>query len=196
MADRVVLFIDAQNMYQGARRAFFDRFAHYVQGQFDPQALGRLIVDRGPTTRVLQQVRVYTGRPEATKEHKSYAAHLRQVAAWKAKGVVVIPRTLRYPATWPQEKAREKGIDVHLAVDFVTLALEGFYEVGIMASADTDLVPALEYVHRKLGRTVEVVAWRSARARGRLSISGANIWCHWIDRVGYDAIADPTDYTL
>jgi len=198
MADRVVIFIDAQNMYQGARRAFFNAREHYVQGQFRPDALGQLVVSKGPpgTSRTLEQIRIYSGRPDATRDPKGYAAHMRQCAAWQSVGAVVIARTLRYPPTWPGDKAYEKGIDVALAVDFVSMAIDDEYDVGIVCSVDTDLIPALEYVARKSGlrKTMEVAAWRSEKARGRLAMHGQSIWCHWLDLATYHAITDPTDY--
>lgn len=65
--------------------------------------------------------------------------------------------TARWP---PTDKAEEKGIDVALAIDFVAMAVEDKYDVGVIASCDTDLRPALEFVHRRFGETkrVEVVA--------------------------------------
>ena len=51
------------------------------------------------------------------------------------------------PATWPTDPAQEKGIDVALAIDFVRLAITGAYDVGVMMSTDTDLLPALRFVY-------------------------------------------------
>ena len=84
-----------------------------------------------------------------------------------------------------------------MALDFVTFAIDDKYDVGILVSVDTDLKPALEYVWRRtdLDKKVEVAAWRSAQLRGRLSVPGANVWCHWLDKNKYDQVCDPTDYT-
>ncbi|SIS02403.1 hypothetical protein SAMN05421833_12375 [Microbispora rosea] len=30
----------------------------------------------------------------------------------------------------------------------------------------------------------------------RLSISGMNLWCHWLNAESYDQVKDPTNYTL
>jgi uncharacterized LabA/DUF88 family protein len=123
---------------------------------------------------------------------------MKQCSAWAAAGVVVIARPLRYPFGWPAEKAREKGIDVLIAVDLVTMAADDEYDIAVLASADTDLVPALEYVTRRLAppKRVEVVAWRSPILRSRLSVPGMNVWCHWLDVAKYQALADPTDYNI
>jgi len=96
-------------------------------------------------------------------------------------------------------RAEEKGIDVALAIDFVALAIDGAYDVGIIASTDTDLRPAIEYVLHKFhsgSPRAEVTSWSSATSPRRLSIPGTNIWCHWLQRGDYDQVADPADYNL
>ncbi|MGB5933720.1 MAG: NYN domain-containing protein [Anaerolineae bacterium] len=197
---RLVLFVNAQNMYRGARRAFFPDSTSYVDGNFNPVQLGQLIASRpiDGATRVLHQVRVYTGRPERTLQPESYAANLRQCAQWENWGAKVVARPLRYPHDWPDTKAQEKGIDVALAIDFIALAIDGEYDAGVIASTDTDLRPALEFVlERYKGiRRVEVAAWRSSLRRVRLTVPGAEVWCHWLYRTDYDNIADGTNYTV
>jgi len=69
MSDRMVLFIDAQNIYKGARTAFFDIHDLHTCGQFDPLRLGKLVCSkqpfsRGKHTRTLAEVRVYWGATE------------------------------------------------------------------------------------------------------------------------------------
>ena len=197
-AERLVLFIDAQNFYNWARRAFFTNADAHFCGQVNPVDVGKLICARtmSQVTPELHQVRVYTGRPDATKEPKTYAAHLKQCSAWEKAGVKVIHRALRYPADWPIAKAEEKGIDVAIAIDFVALAADGAYDIGVIASSDSDLVPALEFVTLRFSERmrVAVVAWTSPRTRNRLSIPGGNVWCHWLNRDDYDTVADLTDY--
>ncbi len=199
MSQTVVVFIDAQNIYQGARRALFERDDYHIKGQIRPDALGQLLADSGKpgSDRTLKEVRVYSGRPNPTKQPKAYSAHMKQCAGWAANGVTVVARSLRYPRRWPQEREQEKGIDVALAIDFVTMATDNEYDVGIMVSVDTDMTPALEYVAKKysLKKTAEVAAWYSASARGRLGVKGRSIWCHRLTRDLYDKVADPTDYT-
>lgn len=199
---RVVFFIDAQNMYKGARDAFGARDAlgkihePFTFGQIKPIELGRLICSRPPPlqTRKLEEVRVYTGRPDSSKQPTGYGANLAQCAGWEADGVIVTHRTLRYPFDWPASKAQEKGIDVALAIDFVTGAIDGKYDVGVICSTDTDLRPALEYVYRKFGGSprAEVLAWSNSY---RLSVPGLNIWCHYLDQADFAGISDGVDYT-
>lgn len=197
---RLVLFVDDQNFYRMARRAFFPGSISHVDGQFNPVRLGELICSRpvDGITRVLHEVRVYTGRPRGSLQRKAHSANRRQCATWEKWDAKVFTRALRYPSGWPANKATQKGIDVALAVDFVTLAADGDYDVGVIASADTDLAPAVESVLTRYAgkREVEAVAWKSPTSRVRLSIPGVSIRCHWLTRSDYDQIADATDYTV
>ena len=80
----------------------------------------------------------------------------------------MITQGLRYPPTWPTDPAQEKGIDVALAIDFVRLAITGAYDVGVMMSTDTDLLPALRFVYdHDLGVIhAAVAAWGIPRIAG------------------------------
>jgi hypothetical protein len=195
--DRLILFIDSQNVYKNARDAFFDRANHHTKGQIDPIAFGDLICKRTrPMTPILRQVRVYCGQPDPAKEPKTYAANARQRGVWARKGAAVISRPLRYPADWPLSRAQEKGVDVALAVDFVTMAVNGDYDFGVIASTDSDLRPALEFVEKHYPDTIKiaVAAWKSEKLKSRLSVRGSKIWCHYFGQDDYNALADATDY--
>jgi len=197
--ERLTLFVDDKNFYQGARRAFFSNTDSHFYGQINPLFLGNLICSRpAKTQRQLQQIRVYTGMPDSTKEPKTYTAHINQCRAWRKDGVEVTTRILRYPQDWPDAKAQQKGVDVALAVDFVALAIDGLYDVGVIASTDSDLRPALEYVIKKCRNKchVEVAAWFTPQTKNRLSVPGINIWCHRLDKADYDTVADLTDYNI
>lgn len=193
---RTVLFIDEKNVYHGARRAFFASATRFTDGGFEPLKLGQLLALRAPAgqpSRELSEIRLYTGRPDPSRQPKAAAAHDRQVAAWKQSGLTVVDRPLRYIGG----QAQQKGVDVALAIDVVTMAIDGRYDVGIIFSSDSDLRPPIEYVVAKCrGVHLEVAAWRAAKYGQRLSISSRRIWCHWLSRTDYDAVADVTDYSL
>ena len=87
--------------------------------------------------------------------------------------MTVITRDLRYPPDWPRRPAQEKGIDVALAVDFVMMAARGEYDVGILFSSDTDLVPALEAVialRPDDPPACEVAAWACPRRSPEVAV--------------------------
>lgn len=93
------------------------------------------------------------------------------------------------------EKPQEKGIDVALAIDFVVLALQDKYDVGILMSSDTDLRPALETVISLSSKKVEVTAWKGKRPNKRLQLPENNIWCHWLNLEAYKTCEDPHNYS-
>jgi len=196
---RMVVFIDAQNFYRNARRAFFDDASDpYQWGQYRPWAVGELLARRDPD-RELASVRLYTGRPDANLQPKAHAANVRQCLAWEAAGCYVFHRPLRYPFGWPNagtgQRPEEKGIDVALALDIVRLAQDGAYDVGVICSGDTDLIPAVEdVVDHHSDVTIEVAAWRSQHHRQRLSLASRKIWCHWLGLEDFNNLRDDNDY--
>ena len=194
---RLALFIDGQNAYRRARALFFSNSQSGRDGQFHPMDLGHLVAGRGGPSGVpctLSAVRIYSGEPDARRDPRTYAAHRRQVQRWASNGTTVVTRALRYPRGWPDVPAQEKGIDVALAVDFVKLAIEGDYDVGVMMSTDNDMLPALEVVrdYASGGTHVAVAAWSSPGHHQRLRLPG--LWCHWLDQADYNAVADHTRY--
>jgi hypothetical protein len=195
--DRVCVFVDYQNVFGTARHCFHTAPYKPADGQVDPLRLAQVIVDRRRRPSTLTGVRVYRGLPDATRQPRAYAANERQTAGWKRDPMMhVVRRPLRYPSGWPAEKPQEKGVDVALAIDFVRLAAQGGYDVGVLMSTDTDLVPALEAVQsiKTVGVHIEVAAWSGPGANRRLTTGDQLPWCHGLKRADYLAAHDPTDY--
>lgn len=201
---RVAVFIDYQNTYKGARSAF-ERDGHFVDGQVYPRRFGIAVTQLGRThdpARELEFVRVFRGEPSSKHSPGGQAACQRQVRFWSAQErVTATTRPLKYSpirdiggriVDW---KAEEKGIDVLIALAMVTGAHADEYDVAVLMSADTDLVPALEQVVAA-GKRVEVAAWSGKGHRPRLRVPGVGIWCHWLDAKWYERLHDPTDYTV
>jgi uncharacterized LabA/DUF88 family protein len=140
---RTMVFVDYQNMYRSARQAFGWESEGGQFGNFRPYGLGRQMV-RDPE-RVLEQVRIYSGIHTPQHNPTQHGLMQRRMSAWVAESpekIEVFPRPLRYGRRGPEEK----GVDVELAIDFVRLALDDAFDVGVLASGDTDLVPALKFV--------------------------------------------------
>lgn len=194
------MFIDAQNVYRDARRSFFQETDSSNLGQVDHAKLATLLAERGIAppgkTRVLEECRVYVGIPSSARQPHANAARLRQKAAWEKAGAKVFGRPLQYPKDWPQHKEQEKGVDVALAVDFVFNAARKNFDIGILVSTDTDLVPALEAgdsLYRAWGTPkIEVASWKPSRKR--LQVPGRPLWCHLLERADYDLVKDETRY--
>jgi uncharacterized LabA/DUF88 family protein len=193
MSNQVMVFIDYQNMATTAfenfpQTAALRRFTH-----IDPVRLAELIVSRRRFPSELVGIRVYRGRPEPHRQPGLAAASDVQAAAWECDPrMTTVRRPLRYPANYPVGRPQEKGIDVALAIDFVRLSIAGAYDVGVIASHDTDLMPALETVSDLELAHVEVSGW--AR-RNRLWFRGTKLpWHHSLDERDYQQVCDDTDY--
>lgn len=199
----MIVFIDAQNVYRDARRAFFDEDAPSVAGQVDARKYSELLVGRVAShlgrSCELKQIRMYAGRPDAAREPVSASSMDRQVAAWEALGVVVSQRPLRYPSDWPNTKAQQKGVDVQMAADLVQLYLRQVYDIGVLATTDTDLRPAVESVIEIAGNdraypAVFTCAWNSPRLNKRLWLIARPLYCFFLRKPDYDAVCDPIRY--
>ena len=203
------MFIDYQNAYMGARQAFgYERWDHYTHGQVYPRRVGILVTDRGRKVdpeRRLEAVHVFRGQPSSRWNPTAQGACDRQVQVWRRQHAVEAhTRPLKYrkvgtlPNGEPELDVREKGIDVLLALTMVEGAINDAYDVAVLFSADTDLLPAAEAVQR-LGKRCEFAAWKPTvpgRYPNKLSL-GRGSWCHYLDRSDYDGfLADTTDYTV
>jgi hypothetical protein len=198
---RVAVFIDWQNVYVGARKAFGLTPMASRYGNFSPLRLSRLLAAAGGRSSdgTLVAVEIFRGLPSPRRDPMGYAANRRQAAARRAEGPgLVIPhiRPLRYPRNYPAEPPVEKGVDVELAVAAVGSALRGSCDVAIVFSHDSDLLPVPEAIARLVGpRHVETAAWTSSSFRQRLNPK-APVEHHAIPKRVFDAVATPVNFAI
>lgn len=205
-AQRVVVFLDWQNVYNHARDAFHNSWDPHTAGQVDPLDLALTLMKRAQEGFVweLSAVRIYRGMPDQAHDPKGYAACRRQMSRWTDNRIITTTRKLRYPRDYDPANGsagvKEKGVDVALALDFAALAADGAYDVGILMSCDHDLLPAVERVvqRRKTrgeGAIVHVAAWQSPHQPSpRLRMPGERLYCHWLDQQAYWGVQDSHDY--
>ena len=197
--ERLAVFIDYQNAYMGARQAFgVGQGDPHVVGQFDPLELARLIARRHPNhagakLRQLVRVSIYRGLPDASKSPTGYAAARRQVARWQSygagSGVRLDVRTR--PLDYRLGKPREKGVDVLLALDLAFGAASSEFDVVVLFSGDSDLLPALERADGS-GVACESASWRGG---GRRLPQKSFLKCeHQLSQLDYTQVQDLVDY--
>ena len=51
---------------------------------------------------------------------------------------------------------KEKGTDVKISVDLIVGAVDNLYDIAILVSSDTDLVPAIRYIKYKKKKIVNI----------------------------------------
>lgn len=195
-ASRVALFVDGQNCYMSARRAYCGDAAPARCGQVHPHLLGHHLCARSGVRRALVGVRIYRGLPSITRDPKGYSAAQRQVAAWQRLPLVEAwTRPLSYA---PDGIAREKGVDTKLAVDMVLMAQRNEFDVAVLVSDDTDFLPALDAVVeiKQSIAACEVATWVPPDGRRPPSprIRGDHVRLHTLREHDYRALEDPTDY--
>jgi len=164
--------------------------------------LAQRLVARGPDFEdwTLAEVRAYVGSPVAEHQPAAAAAHDRQMAAWRAWGVVPRARPLSYLG-WPALKPHQKGVDTELAVDVVRMAVTREYEIGIIMSTDTDLLPAIETVSSLRGTDAvpRICTVRYGDLNKRLYHSdghGRRMHAFHVTAEDFQAVRDDTDYTV
>ena len=197
--DRLAVFIDYQNAYRGARAAFgAANISNHIVGQFDPTKLAKLIASvhpsyQGANLRKLVEIWVYRGLPGSSQSPTGYAAARKQLSRWKNVAGASGPRliTCTRPLDYRTGEPREKGIDVLLALDLAFGAANGNFDVVVLFSGDSDLLPALERAH-SFGVACEAASW--AGGGRRLPKKSYISWEHRLQQRDYDQVHDPFDY--
>lgn len=188
-------FFDAQNLYQHAKAAF----GHH-HPNFDPLKLHRAVCAANGWRPTL--VRFYTGVPTEERSPMWHGYWSRRLLGLKRAGVVVTTRPLRYRPS-PEDPgvfiAQEKGIDIRLALDLVSLARKQQFDVAVIYSQDQDLAEVASEVReiaREQGRWIKLA---SAFPAGPMATSGRGIngtdWFRMEESL-YNSCLDMRDYRL
>ena len=203
-----MVFIDGQNLFKGLQRRFGVRL--------HPLLLARALT--GPDRRLVG-THYYSGIHDPAENPRMHELVRRRHDLIRRTGVTVTERTLHYHWEWRVERgaldppwyesapdraearvtrhraAREKGIDVALALDAVGSILTGECDVVIVVSRDRDLMEiAAEVDQRCADRPVRVeVAYVSER-RGDERALGGYDHRHEIDDEIVAVATDRFDY--
>jgi uncharacterized LabA/DUF88 family protein len=195
---RVAVFIDWQNTYKTAREAFGWRDWPNEYGNYSPLELAQILARGNERNDLAELIRVfvYRGMPSNRIDPAGYAANRRQSAAWMRENEdIVVPkvRQLRYLGE-DGLTAREKGIDVLLAIDAVEWTLTDRCEVAVVFSHDTDLAPAVEALARLKGvGCVETASWRSDTFHSRIRVQ-PQPFHHYVDAGLFERVERRVNY--
>jgi len=197
VSDRVAVFIDYQNVHLTARELFAGYGVPPEQSLVHPLRIAERIILKRRRSSELVGVRVYRGRPNPEHHRRATAANDAQTAAWERDPLVrVVRRDLNYRG-WPEHPPREKGVDVALAVDLVRTAMLGEYDVGVVFSGDTDLLPALETAFTHTAPNIEVASWTGAKPLWfptAMATKRYLPYCHFLSEEDFHAVRDHTRY--
>lgn len=173
--ERVCIFIDSGNFYSLVLKKLgvqsvdfnFEKFVKYLAGE-------RIIIKDGK--------RFYTGTVRNGRESKNAISNqntlfdnLINAGNWSIKTsklrtrkekIIIDERVDDYQNLLNKgikeifyTRQREKGIDVKIATDIIVGAVDNQYDIAILISSDTDLVPAIDWVRYGYKKKVEYVGF-------------------------------------
>ena len=188
---RAVSFFDGQNLFHHAKAAF-----GYGHPNYDPMKLADAVCRANGW--VNNGVRFYTGMPDPKRDPDRYEYWRLRFLAMRHAGISVTSRTLRYQIQGGQVVSRsEKGIDLRIGLDVVSMAREGGLDIAVIFSQDQDLSEVAEEIRAiscSEGRWLKIVSAfpDSPTASASRGINKTD-WFR-IDRAFYDACLDSQDY--
>lgn len=161
---KVAVFIGYENVHRTGHQLFASVGQPRYETVVDPLKIAEHLVLKRKLGGELAAVHVFRGRPVPAFQAKPASANDIQAASWaRDSRVKVVRRDLKYDRDGEKATAREKGIDVALAVSLVETAMLEEYDVGIVFSCDTDLLPAIELAYRKTTPSIELACWSTAK---------------------------------
>ena len=196
---RTIAFFDGQNLFLQAKEAFGFSYPNY-----DPKKLAeKICVDCGWN---LAEIRFYTGVPD--RSDKPFWNHFwsAKLLAMSRAGLVTFSRPMRYRnkevelpdgSTHTFLTGDEKGIDVRIALDIISLAYSQEYDVALVFSQDQDLsevAKEIRVIAEEQSRWIKIVSAFpvSPTVRNKRGIDRTD-WVR-IDRQTYQSCIDPRDY--
>jgi uncharacterized LabA/DUF88 family protein len=194
-----ITFIDGQNLYHAVKESF-----GYPYPNYDVSRLSHAVCAAHGWR--LKEARFYTGVPDAADDPFWNAFWTAKLAQMGRKGVHTFFRRLRYRnktvklpdgTTHTFLAGEEKGIDVRIALDVISMAHRRKYSVAVIFSQDQDLSEVAEEVRtiaQEQDRWIKVACAFpfSPTTRNRRGIEKTD-WIR-IDRATYDACLDRRDY--
>lgn len=226
---RTAVIVDYQNVHLTAFDVFDPNGDRHNSLIHPMQFAKRAIQERNSRQRdghphaELTRVIAYRGLPHIDHDWEQHRRAVDQATQWRADGADIQLRDLKYTyqrgadgrpiidingKKVPTGRPREKGIDVLCALACVREAVKQDIDLVVLASRDTDLVPALDEVYdfrglepQRYGR-IETVSWFNNRWRQERTLSGGSlaptaprrIWNTNLTRACYDASVDRNIY--
>lgn len=140
--ERVIVFIDNSNIFQGFRK---------YDIKVDYEKLKNVIIrDRELHDIFLYEGVVYPMSPEKKKWYNALS---------KKSGYVIKASFDKIAASG----AIEKKVDIKIAIDIISLAYENAYDTAVLVSGDGDFIPVVKKI-KELDKDVEVWAFRYSMA--------------------------------
>ena len=149
MEERVFVIIDGNNFYHRLKELVLKDLLSFDYEEF----ARKLVRERKLVSKkyYVGAVRTEMGNMKSFELWKNQRVLIGQLKkqGWKIGFGQLLKTEKRY---------HEKGVDVQIAVDLLVGAYENLYDIAILVSSDTDLLPAIEKV-RQLKKKIEYVGF-------------------------------------
>jgi len=144
--DRVEIFLDGSNFYNGLRGQFGSGFYSVAR-----------LVERIRRSRLLVSLNFYTATLDHGRQPEAAAAQRRflETLATLPYPTHLFTRPLQYHPRWPVVPPVEKGIDAKIVEDLIVGAFDQRYDVAILLSGDRDFVEVLRLLRGRFRLSLE-----------------------------------------
>ena len=163
--EKVAIFIDGGNFFRKIRedslipkgtRFDYNKFAKFL-------SKGREVFSKSYYIGIVRNYDNSSKSQKMVESQQKFLSGLKNVGYQIKRGKIVY-----------DNKIREKGVDVQIAIDLVIGSVENSYDTAIIVSSDTDLIPAIKYIRSK-GRRVEYIGFSQAPSLGMIKESDERI---------------------
>ncbi len=157
--EMVVVYMDGSNTYnklkslglpESDKRFDFDGFISYL-------ATGKKLMSKR------YYVGIVRNHDNTEKGEKMARSQQKFLEGLRNCGFVIKQGRIMYDG---KDRIREKGVDVKMAIEIVTGAVDNYYDTAIVVSSDTDLIPAIKYVRSAKRKKVEYVGFAGEPSLG------------------------------
>lgn len=146
--ERIAILVDGSNMYHYLRELKVTGLA-----DFDYKAFAQFLA----RDRTIVSSTYYVGKVRSkgdTKSEELRSGQQRLIAGLQRAGwCVEFGHIMETKGVF-----QEKGVDVHMAVDLLKGAYDNRYDMAVLVSSDTDLIPAVHGVRQK-GKKIEYIGF-------------------------------------
>jgi uncharacterized LabA/DUF88 family protein len=154
-SERVAIYIDGGNLYQRLKEAGVSHPGRFnYTGLIDLLTRGRTLVSKAYYVGIVRNFDQTQKSQTLVERQQKFLGKLEAAGLSIKRGRIVY-----------DHKIREKGVDVHLAIDLIVGAVENLYDTAIIVSSDTDLIPAVRYIREK-GKSVEYAGFAAKPSLG------------------------------
>jgi uncharacterized LabA/DUF88 family protein len=159
---RVAVYIDGSNTYNKLKSfGIPDKIHRFSLSNF----VDHLVGDRERVSK-RYYVGIVKNHDNSAKGEAMVKGQQKFLEGLRSDGFIVKSGKIMYDG-----KIREKGVDVKLSVDLVVGAADNMYDVAIVISSDTDLIPAIKYVRSGKKKIVEYIGFAGAPSFGMIKES-------------------------